>query len=88
MLPNTPRRPLSVAPQKDLGKVQRNSIEIHVYDHCRGAATQIDTKNPQRQTDVEEHVAKKDQNDGLASRQQCGGCQQDSDGQSGICSCQ
>ena len=73
-----PRRPPSIAAQKDLGKVQLNSIEIHVYDHCRGVTTQIDTKNRQRQTDVGERAFEKDQIDGLASRQQCGGCPQDS----------
>ena len=70
MLPNMLRRPPSIAAQKDLGKVQLNSIEIHVYDHCRGVATQIDTKNRQRQIDVGERALEKDQIDGLASRQQ------------------
>ena len=79
MLPNMPRRPPSIAAQKDLGKMQWNFIEIHVYDHCRGVATQINTKSHQCQTGVEEHAFKKDQTDDLISRQQYENCQQDSD---------
>ena len=79
MLLNMSLRFLSITVQKNLNKMQLNFIEIHVYDHCCEAVTQINIKNSQCQTDVEKHVVKKNQNNDLVSRQQCENCQQDSD---------
>ena len=59
--------------------MQQNFIEIHVYDYCHEAVTQINIKNSQHQINVEEHVVKKNQNDNLISKQQYENCQQDSD---------
>jgi len=48
--------------------MQQHFIEIHVYDYCYEAVTQINIKNSQHQINVKKYIVKKDQNNSLVSK--------------------